>query len=372
MSAAKVSEKSEINIKLSVIKGPHSGQVFFINKPSFTVGRGAENDIILMNDPLISRLHAQLDIVDRDLEIKNLSGKNAVVVEGEIVQQWKIVNNSHFTIGDSELLVEYDFGKAVAVVSSAKKSNVVTLKSKSDLQDLTPLKIEKPLGPPNSTLNKQLNSQLNNPISNQASNSVNNLKSNQRHVPNSTSSDNSKFIFYLIGFILIGGLLFVLLKSSKGTKAKKTTSVLKYEDVASLKAASLKEMEREADREGRLKDRERSPQDFRIRESFVRGMRDFQLGNYARAQESFQLILNLDPAHALAKRYFYLSKVRFDEIVQEKLMLGESYFKKHNFSMCESLYRQVINMLNGKNGDPKMQLALKKARQCQLAAEGIQ
>ena len=85
MSAA-VQLRSDIKIKLSVVKGPHLGQVFQLNKTIFTIGRGPENDIILMNDPLISRTHAQLAVVDRDLEISNLNNKNSILVQGTSVQ----------------------------------------------------------------------------------------------------------------------------------------------------------------------------------------------------------------------------------------------------------------------------------------------
>lgn len=362
MSAASVQQNPEVKIKLSVVKGPHKGQVFSLNKPSFTIGRGAENDVILMNDPLVSRLHAQVDIVDRDLEIKNLSSKNLILVQGESVQQWKLVSNSNFTIGESEMTVEYDLGKAIALVESKnpviQKSNVLPLNSKTNSN------MQKTTGTPQGQyLPPHRNNQFNNHRNNQSNNSV------------EGSPDQSKLIYFLIGVILIGSLSYYFLKPNKTTKLKKQTSILKYEDTVNLKLSSTKEAEREAEREDRSRNKQKSPQDFRIRESFVRGMRDYQLGNYIRAGESFQLILNLDPDHALAKRYAYLAKVRFDEIVQEKLMLGESYFKKHNFGMCESLYKQVIDMLSEKKDDLKnqatIQLAAKKSRQCQLADEGI-
>ncbi len=171
--------------------------------------------------------------------------------------------------------------------------------------------------------------------------------------------------------MFLGGGYFYFLAPNKNSQAKKIISTLRYEDEVNVAMASKSEIKEREDREARSKEKARSPQAFRIEESLMRGMRDFQLGNYTRAQEFFQLVLNLDPDHALAKRYLYLSRVRFDELVQEKLMLGESYLKKHNFRMCESLYRQVTDMLNGKNNDQKYQLASKKARECELAIEGI-
>src|SRR3989344_128138 len=129
MSAA-VQQRPEIKIKLSVVKGPHSGQVFQLNKSIITIGRGPENDIVLMNDPQISRLHAKVAIIDSDLEVINLSSKNAIFAQGESVQKWKIVNNSNFTIGESEFKVEYDLGRAVASVPTSQNAPVLPLKPK--------------------------------------------------------------------------------------------------------------------------------------------------------------------------------------------------------------------------------------------------
>ncbi|MEQ1723775.1 MAG: FHA domain-containing protein, partial [Pseudobdellovibrio sp.] len=128
MSAA-LQQKPEIKIKMTVVKGPHSGQVFQLSKTSFTIGRGPENDVVLMNDPQISRTHARVSVVDRDLEVANLSQKNAIVVDGESVQKWKIVNNSNFLVGDSEFNVEYDLGQAVVSIPT-KKAAVLPIKPK--------------------------------------------------------------------------------------------------------------------------------------------------------------------------------------------------------------------------------------------------
>ena len=383
MSAA-VQQKPEIKIKLSVVKGPHSGQVYQLNKPSFTIGRGPENDLVLMNDPQISRSHAKVMINDRDLEVVNLSSKNAIFVDGEGVQRWKIVNNSNFTVGDSEFNVEYDLGQAVVSIPTANVATVLPLKPK--IRAVPPKKeiVAKPK--PQQQPSNLLPANRNQGSPGMRPQQMMNPQQMQQHmagaVPlgyqqpgpapeNGSLMNNSKFKFYLIIAIALIGIFYNFSKPTKSARAKKIASTLKYEDEVNTKMVSQKEKDLAADRELRSKEKARSPQAFRIDESFVRGMRDYQLGNYTRAQEFFQLVLNLDPDHALAKRHLYLSKVRFDELIQEKLMLGESYFKKHNFRMCESMYSQVMDMLSGKNNDQKFQLAEKKARECELAFEGI-
>lgn len=384
MSAA-VQQRPEIKIKLSVVSGPYSGQVFQLNKSTITIGRGPENDIVLMNDPQISRSHAKVAIVDRDLEVINLSSKNAIFVQGESVQKWKIVNNSNFTIGESEFKVEYDLGRAVASVPTDQKAPVLPIKPKKAVlnknvavarpkEQQKALANSAPMAPMNrNPVPPAIRSQhVMNPQHRAMPGQINaGFQNTQAANTNGSLMANPKFKFYLVIAIVVIGVYYSFSQPDKKSQAKKIASTLKYEDEINIKMISQEEKKTAEERERRLKEKEKSPQSFRVEESFVRAMRDYQLGNYTRAQESFQLVLNLDPDHALAKRHLYLSKVRFDELVQEKLMLGETYFKKHNFRMCMSMYEQVMDMLNGKNNDQKYQLAEKKARECELAIEGI-
>jgi pSer/pThr/pTyr-binding forkhead associated (FHA) protein len=55
--------KPQIEIKLVIQKGPHAGQRFSFSKSEVTIGRSPENDIVLLNDPLISRQHAKVIVV---------------------------------------------------------------------------------------------------------------------------------------------------------------------------------------------------------------------------------------------------------------------------------------------------------------------
>lgn len=403
MSAA-LQQKPEIKIKLTVSKGPHAGQVYQMNKSDITIGRGPENDIVLMNDPQVSRNHAKISVVDNDLEVVNLSKKNAVFVQGQEVQKWKIVNNSGFTVGDSEFLVEYDLGQLVVSVPQRKPAPVVPLKGKAPASapSVPPAKqpsaknLLQPLKPNPGVPANRAGAPM--PRPGQAPMRPRPMPPGMRRPPQGQMPinpngpppgfvngappplaaagggsilANPKFKMYLIAAVVLGGLYMYFDKPDKVEQNKKIASTLTYEDEVNIKLNSKTQTDLERAREDKAKEIKNSPQKTRVDENFVRAMRDFQLGNYARAQEFFQLVLNLDPDHQLAKRYLYLCKVRFDEILQEKLMLGESYFKKHNFRMCESLYRQVMDMLVGKANSQQYLLAEKKARECELADQGI-
>jgi pSer/pThr/pTyr-binding forkhead associated (FHA) protein len=387
-------EKPEIKMKLTVVKGPHMGQVFQLNKEMIVIGRSSDNAVVLMNDPQISRNHAQISVINGEVEVANLSQKNALIVEGHSVQKWKLVNNSSFTIGDSEIRVEYDLGQVVVSVPAGQVANVIPMTKPVGLPQKKKVTKPRPASPQAVSTRSQVPAGMaqGQALQQRAPQGLGmpgqmgvpgfqqpNYNLNPAYQPapqtgngqNDSLMANPNFKFVLIALILIGVAYSYFSTPDKKSQAKKIASTLKYEDEINARLVSKKEKELEEDREALLKQK-MSPQSFRVNESFLRGMRDFQLGNYVRAQEFFQVVLNLEPDHVLAKRHLYLAKVRFDELVQEKLMLGDSYYKKHNFRMCQSMYNQVMHMLEGKNNEQKYLLAQKKSKECSLAEQGIQ
>lgn len=401
MTAA-LKQATQMKIQMSVVTGPHAGQTFTFNKPALTIGRGPENDIVLVNDPLVSRMHARIEFNDGEFDLINSSQKNSLLVQGEAVDKWRLVNDSTFQVGDSEIKFQFDLGQAVVSVQPQQRPNAH-------------LSLAKPEAKNNSIHNTNVQTQINvpvvpkpqapqapsQPVSSGVSvrnGSIDAPKIQKQMAPrpqaqpqqgftqmgyapkNSAAAaaaqaqaeteKNKKIRFYaIVGIALAAFAFFIMSPSDKG-KSKKAKAVLKYEDEIQFNQNSQKEVELRKKREEdkKLKD---SPQMQRAEENFLKGMRDFQLGNYARAIDFFQVVLNLYPDHALARRHLYLSKVRFDEIVQAKLMLGESYYQKHNFSMCQSMYQQVMDMLLTKSSDQKYKLAQQMAEKCQLASEGI-
>ncbi|MBC7466256.1 MAG: FHA domain-containing protein [Bdellovibrio sp.] len=400
MTAA-LKQATQLKIQVSVVKGPHAGQTFNLNKPALTIGRGPENDIVLVNDPLVSRIHARIELNNGEFDLINLSQKNGLSVQGEFVDKWRLVNDSTFQVGDSEIKFQFDFGQAVVSVQPQARANGHLTLAKpevknSSLQNTnvqTQVSVpvtQKPQTPPPASavsvrsagveapkvqnrmpgLHQQQAQQVGRPQQGFAQAGYAAPKHNAAAAAQAEAEKNKKIRFYAIVGIALVAFTFFIMSPNEKAKSKKAKAILKYEDEIQFNQNSKSEVELRKKREEDKKTKD-SPQAQRAEENFIKGMRDFQLGNYARAQDFFQVVLNLIPDHALARRHLYLSKVRFDEIVQAKLMLGESYYQKHNFGMCQSMYQQVMDMLLTKSSDQKYKLAQQMAEKCQLASEGI-
>lgn len=409
MSAEKLNPA--VQIKLKVLKGPHEGQSFHLSKSSFTLGRGPENEVVLINDPQISRQHARLQVVGQDIEIINLSKKNKVMVGSEEIQKWKLINDSTFVIGDTELQIAFEIEKITPVAplpQLVRMSNLPAIPTPPVEGEAPPLMpgapqakapAQKPQIPQRKPMSpaqrqqapmqrQQVPVQQQRQMQARAPGGVGfNEPMQQRPRPQQQFAQqnlgapkaqasggffaNPKARFYLIIGIAVLGLVYWL-KMEEPKKAPPTEikSTLKYEDEYLLKQNSVAEKELDQKRKNQL-EQKNSPTNLRIQENFQKGMRDFQLGNYTRALDFFQVVLNLDSSHVMARRHLYLAKIRFDELVKAKLALGESYYQKHNFKMCLANYQQVLTMLQGKNNDQSYQTAQSMSEKCQLAAEGI-
>jgi tetratricopeptide (TPR) repeat protein len=112
-----------------------------------------------------------------------------------------------------------------------------------------------------------------------------------------------------------------------------------------------------------------SSQYRRAQEHLVKGLRDYRQGQFGRARDSFRLVLNLDSENTVAKRYYHLSAIRFDELVKFHMRQGMSYKDKNNFRLCKASYGNAMKMINNPN-DSTYKEAEQFFRECDLAMTG--
>lgn len=361
--------KSQINLQFSVVKGPHAGQRFSFNKTKVTIGRSPECDIILVNDPMVSRVHAAIDVINNEVEIKNLSPKNTLIVNGELVQKWKLVNQTHFTVGDSEIQIITDLGQSVVAV----KPQVLNRSSVNVSQQSNPKSVA-PKMMPQTRAGQPAQMASYYPQSNgqHGQRPQQNFNLSQQTAPKIKNSllQHPKFKIYALMSVIVFFGLYIFLDDSGAASSKKKKALLKYNDEVEV-LLKKEEIEKTEQKRQIAKEKKQSIEVLKFQENFSKGMRDFQLGNFNNAQNYFQLALNYNPNHALTKNYLYLSKVRFDELVKSKMLIADNYYQSQNYRMCASMYRQVIDMLQGRPKDINLDLAVSMKKKCEDAAEGI-
>ncbi|MEK2689805.1 FHA domain-containing protein [Bdellovibrio sp. GT3] len=356
--------KDTLKFDIEVIKGPHSGLRLSFTGGAAKIGRGPENDIVLANDPRISRQHAEIRQRGNEFLIVNLSQKNFVMLNGESVQSEILNKGSVIQVGDSEIR----FTPEAAVVEPV-------IPAMPSVPDVPPVPVLKPMAPqgipnmpaagrpqvPTGHVRPQMPMGQPQPGANQYRQA--------RPAAGAAGGgllSNPRVRFYAIVAVL-GLVAWFLLSPSKKGAAKDPnafrSSAISMQDVSDAE-------KRTEELRAIKKEKYDSVQYKRAQENFIRGFRDFQQGQYARARESFQVVLNLDPENELAKRYYHLSKIKFDELVKFNLIQGARYREKKNWRMCQSNYSNVITMLQSRRDDPSYKEAKQFYEECTLNLEG--
>lgn len=84
-------------ISLKVLEGQEKGTVYSVAKPRVTIGR--VNADIVVNDPLISRVHCVLEIGEDGVLLRDLGSTNGTMVEGQRIQTAFLSSGSTFRVG---------------------------------------------------------------------------------------------------------------------------------------------------------------------------------------------------------------------------------------------------------------------------------
>lgn len=328
--------------KIEIIQGPHAGKKFVLNKSLVTIGRGPENDIVLSEDPKVSRLHAEIKFSSKGVTITNLSQKNFIVYRGQKVHTETVNFGEKIYIGDSELHFLMPESMRSADLGS---STVVALRPQPMVKQAQPIptpvrSLFPPAGPPGTPPHQGAGFP-------------------QQKAPSPKSSGRLRF-YLIVGAVAL--LLYLFLSS--GSKKKLETIKFGPSETIQRELLQADETKRTYEEEKRKSE---TLQARRARENFTKGFRDYMQGQYARAKETFQVVLTLDPNHIEGRRYLTLSKLKFDQQVKNYMQQGRINFENKNYRLCKSHFLNAMTMLNQQTNDPTFQEAKKLYELCDLA-----
>jgi len=357
-----------LKINLEISKGVNSGQSHTFEKASITMGRGPENDLIFAQDSKISRQHLELVVSMNQVVVRNLSQKNPISVDGEVVSEKAVRPGSVVRFGDSEFKIKFD----TPLESKPLLAPVPMSPPKSDSQtsSMPPAPTMVPTANANSFLQPKA-SNVGAPSAsvpgapgNWSAPTSANAAQTTPPVYRPSSGGNSKIMIYVIVALVLGGAYWFSQESAK------RRSEVKLRDSVTTEAA-ISESQNEYEKQ--LQEIEKKGHDtiqFRLaQEQYLRGFRDYRQGQFMRAMEAFQAALSFYPAHELARKYYTLSKRKFDEQVQFNMIQGKRYYGVKNYRLCMGFYSNVIKMKKDER-DPIRREALQYYHECEIKMRG--
>ncbi len=368
MSAAPVIS-SALRLKLKVTSGPHLNEIYSLENKTTKIGRAEDNDIKLVNDGRISRHHVEIYLVHSQFKFKNISQKNFVTIDGKVMEEGLLLPGQLLQVGETTFEVFSDGPELVSneeniTPSATDDKSVVTVRVPLQAP-VTPVVVRPaPLKPLNSAPPTPLRPM---PMGNSAPplRSPPPMGATQisRPSPARTTSGDSKLTFYVLVLGALGFFVYLALGPAKPKEVKtfRTSQQVEYDLLQS------------SDEKKKLQERLETMQTTaakRAQENLIKGFRDYQQGNFARARDNFQVVLNLDPDNVLAKRYFHLSKIKFDELLQFHILQGLRYRDKKNFRLCRSSFQSALVMIQNNQQHPKYREVKNFFDECNLALEG--
>lgn len=378
MAAAVVKGKTQL--KIAVQAGPNAGLTLNLSKEVIAVGRGPENDIVLAGDAKVSRQHAEFRLREGQWHVVNLSQKNFMMVNGEKATSEVLEPSDKIQLGDSILFVDFEIEKEPEFIANpfptpspipppvASMPSPVTPQPIVANAPITPVaSTESSVGPSFGGVAPMARPQM--PAQHMPPPPMGNSHHGGFGQVGSPASvggmDPGKKRFYIILAVVAALAWFFL--SDSGKKAKKDPNAIRSTDQIKM---DIESTERNIVQLKEEEERRRSIQYKKAQENLVRGFRDFQQGQYSRARDSFQVVLNLDPENELAQRYVQLSQIKFDQQVKELMLQGARNREKLNWRLCMDSFSKVMTMLQGRKDNPTYMEAQKYFEACRLEAEG--
>src|SRR6266702_8086471 len=95
-----------VRSSIKFLSGPLAGKTVQIDKPIMTIGRSPNNDIVVRDDPRVSRQHARLIWNNRSWSIEQHSQEaSAVTVNSQSVQQAALADGMTIGLGEGTSFV---------------------------------------------------------------------------------------------------------------------------------------------------------------------------------------------------------------------------------------------------------------------------
>lgn len=342
MSTSSNSSRVEYSIYISAAGG--GSQELSFDK-SITIGRSPDNEVVLSNDPRVSRKHVKLLIEGGQLKIVNMSPKNEIMVNDKKVSEFYMnAESCKIVLGNStvEVRAKTSYGRAEAVPLNP-------------LNPLQPTTGGSGQQPGNGTPPLQGSTHPAPVGGGSLSSQAPHFQSMTAGVPSQplpfpggpapkrqsrAKKKSSPLIKGIIAAIVIGTIYVVSQEEKKPRAPSGIRSAQERQEDEARALMTIDEERRKREDSGKATKMYDSAQAY-----YVRGFRDYRQGQFRRAMQSFQAALSFYPAHQLARKYLKLAEVQADKTDRLNMQQGRKYKARGNYELCGSSFQKVMTSI---------------------------
>jgi pSer/pThr/pTyr-binding forkhead associated (FHA) protein len=308
--------------RIRVLKGPDMGSVFVIKGASITIGRGDES-VLRISDLKASRTHAKIEYTRAGWKVTDLGSANGIFYRGEYVRDFSVKSGDHFTLGDS--ILEF---------LSGQESNRLLSAPITDDPDLEKREVEL-------ARQKLKVRSMGNPVRIVPAHGTK-KKPPVPLIAGLVCAAAYLFPEYSVPLIKTAGLDLLLeylppdpnapkrvaSRSENGDKKKDGDKDAASRELASyLPPAVSGDVGKSAE------------------QYFQEGFREYRAGNHLRAKDSFQLALQINPAHEKASFYLASAIRESEEEVKRLMDSGMRAIQAGRYSQARAFYEMALRRL---------------------------
>jgi pSer/pThr/pTyr-binding forkhead associated (FHA) protein len=263
--------------RLRVLKGPDQGLVYIIRNSSILVGRGDESDAII-GDLKASRKHFKLEFGTAGWTVTDLGSGNGILFQGEYIRKFPLMSGQHFMVG--ETVFEFLAGEEQTRVLMAPIKSGDTIIQSNQNMAAQRLRVQALSEPVKIAAPKQ-------------------KKSNRT----------------ILLIAILAGAYFYFEEMDQQPGSKKGPP----------KKSQKKEIEEAIDKSLESYLAPESSSDIsRTAEQYYRaGFREYREGNYMRAKSQFELALQVNPAHQLARKFLMSADKEIENEVKNMINIAQ-------------------------------------------------
>jgi pSer/pThr/pTyr-binding forkhead associated (FHA) protein len=310
-SSAVARQKGEL-ARFRVIKGPDRGCAFIIVNTRASIGRGEENDMVI-GDLKASRLHAEVTAGPTGWMVRDLGSANGILHNGIQSRSSPLRSSDLVTLGETVLEflgAEVEPQRLLAGPMDELDAEQL-LRSKARAKD-RPRTLSDPFG-----------------------------LSAQPAVAVAPGSGSKKVVRLTIAGVLAVLVVIGMDMFSEDGKPKPKKSVRKVASTG--EPVDLASLLPKFDK----------PQTSRNAEMFYRqGFREYRERNYIRALNQFELVLQMDPDHDMARRYRDNARMAIDDEVKTHLEFGKKTFSSGKLREAKGHYEAILRLLHTDQANP--------------------
>jgi len=291
--------------RLRVLKGLDQGSIFIVKSSSVILGRGEDADIRIA-DLKASRTHARIDFTKDGWLVSDLGSANGVFFQGEYIRKFGLKSGEHFTLGDTifEFLVS---GESVRVLTAPLRSGaeVAQLDQALSAQKMRVQALSKAPKP--------------------ALKAAGAKKFNPRTL--------------LLVAALGGGYFYMNMDDVKKVPMKAVEKKTAEEGDPQALASYLPS--------GVAKEIGKTAEQY-----YRQGFREYREGNLLRAKAQFDLALQVNPSHELARKYLHIADQDIKNEIKKMLVSGEKSVNAGRLREAKAYYEAELRLMNNDDTNP--------------------